>query len=88
MPSTKIAFILQIFLRQTKHEEIKAILSETKSVQFVVTLLGATDIFRRQQILSQQAQKLDQLINDLFGNIKLQLDKLKMMQNLYATMLN
>ena len=61
-----------------KSEEIKAILSEAKSVQFVVTLLGATDIFRRQQILSQQAQKLDQLISDLFGNIKLQLDKLKM----------
>ena len=40
---------------------------------------GATDIFRRQQILSQQAQKVDQLISDVYGNIVLQKEKLEQM---------
>ena len=46
-------------------------------VEFVVTVAGATDIFRRQQIMSQQSQKVDQLISDVYGNLKIQIEKLK-----------
>ena len=35
-------------------------------------LVGATDIFRKQQILSQQSQKVDQLISEVYDNIKTQ----------------
>ena len=39
-------------------------------------LVGATDIFRKQQILSQQSQKNDQLVSEVYDNIKIQRDKL------------
>ena len=48
-------------------------------LNFVAKVAGATDIFRRQQILSQQAQKVDQLISDVYGNIIHQKEKLEQM---------
>ena len=60
-----------------KAEDIRETLKEATDVEFVVKVVGATDIFRRQQIMSQQSQKVDQLISDVFGNLKLQVDKEK-----------
>ncbi len=60
-----------------KSDELKETLKSVTDLEFVVKLLGATDIFRRQQILSQQSQKVDQLVSDVYGNIKMQRDKLE-----------
>lgn len=62
-----------------KAAELRDTLEQAKDIEFVITVVGATDIFRRQQILSQESQKVDQLICDVFGNLKIQLQKLKVM---------
>ena len=59
-----------------KAEELKDTLEAITDVEFVVKVIGATNIFRQQQILSQQSQKIDQLISDLYDNVKVQKDKL------------
>ena len=41
---------------------VKSALTKMKTNSFVVTLAGATDIYKREQILSQQCQKIDQHI--------------------------
>ena len=60
------------YTKVSKASDLKDTLKEATSIEFVVKVAGATDIFRRQQILSQQAQKVDQLISDVYGNIILQ----------------
>jgi hypothetical protein len=65
-------------LSYSNNEALQETLEEATSLQFIVTVLGATDIFRRQQIMSQQSQKVDQLISDVFGNTKMQVEKLKL----------
>lgn len=62
-----------------KAVDIKETLEQATDLEFVVKVAGATDIFRRQQIMSQQSQKVDQLISDVFGNLKLQVEKEKEM---------
>ena len=62
-----------------KAVDIKETLEKATDLEFVVKVAGATDIFRRQQIMSQQSQKVDQLISDVFGNLKLQVEKEKEM---------
>ena len=57
-------------------EELNSILESITNQEFVVKLVGATDIFRKQQILSQQSQKIDQLVSEVYDNIKIQRDKL------------
>ena len=67
-------------LSYSNNEVLQETLEEATSLQFIVTVLGATDIFRRQQIMSQQSQKVDQLISDVFGNTKIQVEKLKLIK--------
>ena len=61
---------------ENKADKIDETLEKATDVEFVVTVVGATDIFRRQQIMSQQCQKVDQLISDVYGNLKMQIEKL------------
>ena len=67
-------------LSYSNNEVLQETLEEATSLQFIVTVLGATDIFRRQQIMSQQSQKVDQLISNVFGNTKIQVEKLKLIK--------
>ena len=64
-----------------KAEDLKDTMEQATDLEFVVKVVGATDIFRRQQIMSQQSQKVDQLISDVFGNLKTQVDKEKTMND-------
>ena len=66
---------------QNKAEELRDTLEKAIDLEFVVEVVGATDIFRRQQIMSQQSKKVDQLICDVFGNLKLQIEKEKLMNH-------
>ena len=54
-------------------------LKAIKSKSFVVTLAGATDVYRREQILSQQCQKIDQHVFEVYDNLKIQKEKLEQM---------
>ena len=47
-------------------------LGKDKDNSFVVTLAGATDVSRREQILSQQCQEIDQHIFEVADNLKIQ----------------
>ena len=47
----------------------------------VVTVAGATDIYRREQILSQQSQKIDQHIFEVYDNLENQTEKIQEMLN-------
>ena len=67
------------YTKVAKAGDLKDTLKEATSIEFVVKVAGAADIFRRQQILSQQAQRVDQLISDVYGNITLQKEKLEQM---------
>ena len=67
------------YIKDAKASDLRDTLKKATSVEFVVKVVGATDIFRRQQILSQQAQKVDQLVCDVYGNIKHQKEKLEQM---------
>jgi hypothetical protein len=60
------------YTKATKSGDLKETLKNATSVEFVVKVVGATDVFRRQQ-------KVDQLISDVYDNIKLQKDKLERM---------
>ena len=86
---------LQVYvglLKQLKSEDatkngkdagVSAALRKMKTKAFVITLAGATDIYRREQILSQQCQKIDQHIYEVYDNLKLQKEKLEeMLKNL------
>ena len=52
-----------------------------KTESFVVTVAGATDIYRREQILSQQSQKIDQHIFEVYDNLENQTEKIQEMSN-------
>ena len=86
---------LQVYvnlLRQMKAEDasknekdtaVNSALRKIKTKSFVITLAGATDIYRREQILSQQCQKIDQHIFEVYDNLKIQKEKLEeMLKNL------
>ena len=64
-----------------KEEDLKSTLEKSLQLEFVVKVAGSTDLFRRQQILSQQSQKVDQFIFEVFDNIKLQKQKLQEMHD-------
>ena len=66
-------------LKQGKDTGVKSALTKMKTNSFVVTLSGATDVYKREQILSQQCQKIDQHIYEVTENLKLQTDKLEEM---------
>ena len=66
-------------LKQGKDTGVKSALTKMKTNSFVVTLSGATDVYKREQILSQQCQKIDQHIYEVTDNLKLQTDKLEEM---------
>ena len=67
------------YIKDAKSTSLANTLYESTTIEFVVKVAGATDIFRRQQILSQQSQKVDQLISDVYGNIRHQKEKLEQM---------
>ena len=86
---------LQVYvglLRQLKAEDafkngtdtaVNSALRKIKTKSFVITLAGATDIYRREQILSQQCQKIDQHIFEVYDNLQVQKEKLEeMLKNL------
>ena len=66
-------------LKQGKDTGVRSALSKMKTNSFVVTLSGATDVYKREQILSQQCQKIDQHIFEVSYNLKQQIDKLETM---------
>ena len=68
--------IYEIGYTEEKSEELKSILECITNQEFMVELVGGTEIFRKQQILSQQSQKIDQLVSEVYDNIKIQRDKL------------
>ena len=49
-------------LKNGKDEALNSALKKIKTKAFAVTVAGATDIYRREQIVSQQCQKIDQHI--------------------------
>ena len=67
------------YTKEAKANDLKETLKDATSVEFVVKVVVETDIFRTQKILSKQAQNVDQLISDVYGNIKLQKNKLEQM---------
>ena len=66
-------------LKNGKDEALNSALKKIKTKAFAVTVAGATDIYRREQILSQQCQKIDQHIYEVYDNLKMQTDKLEEM---------
>ena len=66
-------------LKQGKDTGVRSALTKMKTNSFVVTLSGATDVYKREQILSQQCQKIDQHIFEVSDNLKQQIDKLETM---------
>ena len=64
-------------LKQGKDTGVRSALTKMKTNSFVVTLSGATDVYKREQILSQQCQKIDQHIFEVSYNLKQQIDKLE-----------
>ena len=66
-------------LKQGKDTGVRSALTKMKTNSFVVTLSGATDVYKREQILSQQCQKIDQHILEVSDNLKQQIDKLETM---------
>lgn len=66
-------------VKDGKEMHIRDNLKKATSVEFVVALSGSVDIYRIQQILSQQSQKVDQQIYEVYENIKKQRDNLKKM---------
>lgn len=66
-------------LKQGKDAGVRSALTKMKTNSFVVTLAGATDVYRREQILSQQCQKIDQHIFEVTDNLKQQTEKLEKM---------
>ena len=68
-------------VKEGKDEGVKSALSKIKTISFVVTLAGATDVYRREQILSQQCQKIDQYIYEVTDNLMLQTEKIQDMLN-------
>ena len=63
-----------------KDINLKSNLEKISGEKFVFILAGATDFYRREQILSQQCQKVDQFGFEVYDNIYIQLDKLKQME--------
>ena len=51
-----------------------------KTKAFVTVVSGAADIYRREQILSQQCQNIDQHIFEVYDNLEIQKNKLKDIQ--------
>ena len=59
-------------LKDGKDVALNSALKKMKTKAFVITVAGATDIYRREQILSQQCQKIYQHIYEVYDNLKLQ----------------
>ena len=74
-------------LKNGKDKNLKSNLEKISAEKFVLVLAGATDIYRREQILSQQCQKIDQFGFEVYDNIKTQLDKLQQMQSQISSVL-
>ena len=68
-------------MKEGKDAGVKTALAKMKTNSFIVTLAGATDVYRREQILSQQCQKIDQHIFEVTDNLKVQTDKIQEMLN-------
>ena len=68
-------------LKAGKDIAVKSALAKMKTESFVVTVAGATDIYRREQILSQQSQKIDQHIFEVYDNLENQTEKIQEMLN-------
>lgn len=66
-------------VKDGKEEHIRDNLEKATSVECVAALSGSVDIYRIQQMLSQQSQKVDQQIYEVYENIKKQQDNLKRM---------
>ena len=66
-------------VKEGKDAALRSALMKIKTNSFVVTLAGATDLYRREQILSQQCQKIDQHIFEVTDNLKLQTKKIEEM---------
>ena len=62
--------------KQGKENHIVEMIENASSIEFVVELSGALDIYRIEQILSQQSQVVDQQIYEVYDNIKKQRDNL------------
>ena len=68
-------------VKEGKDAGVKSALAKMKTNAFIVTLAGATDVYRREQILSQQCQKIDQHIFEVTDNLKVQTEKIQEMLN-------
>ena len=67
-------------IKEGKEKNLRECLEKATSVEFVVSLSGAKDIYRVQQILSQQSQNIDQQIYEVYENINEQLNNLKLLK--------
>ena len=68
-------------VKQGSDEGVRSALTKMKTNSFVVTLSGATDVYKREKIYSRHCQKIDRHNYEMTDNLKLQTEKVEEMLN-------